>query len=360
MNRATSLYLDALRLIAALGVFIGHANFSWFYSGAAFIPDVGHQLVVLFFFLSGYVVADATLGKPRGVRHYITARLSRLYSVVLPAVLLTAAAYIVGAFIHPEFYAALNRGHEVLRWLFSALFLQELWFLNASPPSNGPLWSLGYEFWFYVLFGCAVFVRGCWTRIASLMIVSLITGPKILLLLPVWLLGVAAWRVREWGRLSPWLARAGCLGSGLAAWWIATYARGIPGGESAVAPLYYAGQFVSDWALGLAIALHVFFFNRAFNVERVPGWMDRSIRLSAGMTFSLYAYHFPLLMFCAAVVPYGHDDPVGVGAVMGAVSICIVGLHQITETRRAWWQALFTRLVPAAKEPQLAQSRLQE
>jgi hypothetical protein len=60
---------------------------------------------------------------------------------------------------------------------------------------HSPFWSLGYEFWYYMLYAAACFVPGPGRKCSAVLLPCLICGPKILLLMPVWLLGVAAYGV---------------------------------------------------------------------------------------------------------------------------------------------------------------------
>ncbi len=250
-----------------------------------------------------------------------------------------------------QFYAPFERGHEVLRWALSALFAQELWFLSASPPTNGPLWSLSYEFWFYVLFGCWVFVRPMRWRLACVVVVSLIAGPKLLLLMPVWLFGVAAWVARKCFKFPPWLARAGIVLASGVAWRLIVSGWVFPT-VALNAPWFYSGRWLSDWALGAAIATQVFCVEPAFPHAHIPAWIERPVRWWAGLTFSLYAYHFPLLVFAAAVVPYEKTDLLQVIFVLGLVLFCIIALWRFTECRREWWRVRFCALLASvASDP---------
>src|SRR5258708_29605931 len=78
--------------------------------------------------------------------------------------------------------------------LLSALFVNELWFHPVAPLSDIPVWSIGFEFWYYVFFGVIIFAPGKWRYIA-VSVVALIAGPRILLLLLIWLLGVAVYQL---------------------------------------------------------------------------------------------------------------------------------------------------------------------
>ena len=55
MSRAFSIYLDAIRFLAALLVLFYHAN--WIYRPGILFTSLGHEAVVIFFVLSGFVIA---------------------------------------------------------------------------------------------------------------------------------------------------------------------------------------------------------------------------------------------------------------------------------------------------------------
>jgi hypothetical protein len=55
MSRAFSLYLDAIRFLAALLVLFYHAN--WIYRPGVLFTSLGHEAVVIFFVLCGFVIA---------------------------------------------------------------------------------------------------------------------------------------------------------------------------------------------------------------------------------------------------------------------------------------------------------------
>jgi hypothetical protein len=92
IRKSTSICLDLLRAGAALTVFVHHANLYELDAGAFswFRRDIGHSAVVVFFVLSGYVIMG-TLGEQRSARDYVVKRAARIYSVVVPALLLTYA-----------------------------------------------------------------------------------------------------------------------------------------------------------------------------------------------------------------------------------------------------------------------------
>ncbi|UUZ51422.1 hypothetical protein LP420_19440 [Massilia sp. B-10] len=109
----------------------------------------------------------------------------------------------------------INSGYQLLKpWIYlplHTLFMGELWTLTETPPWLVPYWSLGFEVWYYVLFGVMVYARGL-RRVLLGGLVLLIMGPKLWLLLPVWL----AWRLALPHRAAP--AGHGSAGAPCAAW----------------------------------------------------------------------------------------------------------------------------------------------
>src|SRR5688500_18002200 len=105
MNAASSLYLDLVRFAAAVLVFLHH----WVYtriSGTSHtaIGGFGEDAVMIFFVLSGYVISYVALEQKNSARDYAVNRLARLYSVVIPALVLTVVFDTLGRAIEPSLY----------------------------------------------------------------------------------------------------------------------------------------------------------------------------------------------------------------------------------------------------------------
>jgi len=184
----SSLWLDALRGVAALGVFTSHWRDCFFrdYSqlhvhnpliaAAYFMSGIGHEWVIVFFVLSGYLVGGSVLRQTLQGRwswsEYALHRLTRLYIVLIPALLLGGAIDLIGLrlFGTSDVYTA----HHGMKLMLEApashltvgtllgnyVFLQVI--LVPVFGSNGPLWSLGYEFWYYIAFPLLFFAL--WER----------------------------------------------------------------------------------------------------------------------------------------------------------------------------------------------------
>lgn len=345
---ATSTLLDMLRAGAALIVFVYHLANSWFFPRLGIRAEFGHDAVTLFFVLSGYLIAYSIEGhRRRTAREYALARLSRLCSVVMPALVLTVLLLQIGDRLNPELYRQFYRGFDGLRLMMAACFLQEIWFVSASPPTNGVLWSLGYEFWYYVFFGIWIYgshrFSGMWLLLAAV----ILAGPKIVLLFPIWLLGAGAFVFGKRVRLSPSAGMTGLLGSLMLLvllWWTNWRSPCSLG----IAPLYHSGWFLSDYVFGLIVSAALVFFDRAFVLRELPPLLGRIAKAGADVSFSLYVYHYPLLIFAAAVVPFDHSSATQALSVGGGVIICVVLLSKFTEARRRhlhkWMERMADRI----------------
>ncbi|MFZ5549521.1 MAG: acyltransferase family protein [Pseudomonadota bacterium] len=317
MNRNLSVYLDLVRFVAALVVFVVHANYQRFTGGLPVLhhlKDLGNDAVMVFFVLSGFVIAHVVATKERSPAVYAASRLARLYSVAVPALLLTVLLDLAGAQLDPSLYT--GRWYEfdqpLLRVVAALSFTNELWFSYTRPFSNGPFWSLGYEAWYYVLFAAVHFLRGR-TRVWAVAAVCLVIGPKILLLLPVWWMGVWAYRRVHQVPIGAAHALVLCLGS-LGAYLLFRLADGPDrlldlagqwlGSELLHDQISWSRRFLASYVIGACVAIHfVGAAALAPHLKRVPRGLERVVRYAAGFTFSLYLLHYPLLQFFAALVP---------------------------------------------------------
>lgn len=164
--------LDFLRAISALIVAWGHSRFIMLVPSAEvvelsildkiiyFISGFGPQAVIVFFVLSGFFISRSIEKRIAlnsfSLKTYFKDRYFRLSVVAIPAILITLILdnSALNLFDKQSFY--LNR----LDWLDSTSYSSEVFFGNIfylqtlfynSFGSNGPLWSLAYEWWFYVL-----------------------------------------------------------------------------------------------------------------------------------------------------------------------------------------------------------------
>src|SRR5260221_2156295 len=210
MTLAFSLYLDVVRFLAAAGVFLAHLTREPFTSNILKIdPAYAQFSVMAFFVLSGYVIAHVTSTKETSLLVYAGSRLSRLYSVVILALLLTYTLDTLGAYINPNFYAIKGVLYKPPSWegyVSSFFFVNEyqvFGFRGIAPGTNGPFWSLSFEVAYYVIAGLVLFSRPKIYLPVSFCILFM-AGRTITALLPVWLLGFFLYRYRDEIKLSFW------------------------------------------------------------------------------------------------------------------------------------------------------------
>lgn len=262
-----------MRGVAALTVFLGHVRALMFvdypylnhrgpieavlYAAAG----LGHPAVIVFFVLSGFFVGGSVIGRSRSgtfqIKPYATARLGRLYSALVPALVLGAALDFIGThYVRGPVYTpgyAYVVPYTLKTSLTPAVFLGNLEFLQTiTVPelgTNGPLWSLANEFWYYVAFPCAMIaISGKFKPFHRILAASLgvavfvlVRGP-ILSLFGVWLVGAAVALVPR-AALPRWT---------VAVAWAAVFAA-----------LVYArashGNLASDYLLGVTAGAGIYF-----------------------------------------------------------------------------------------------------
>ncbi|MCC2958226.1 acyltransferase family protein [Massilia sp. IC2-477] len=351
LGQPFSLYLDLTRFAAAVVVVLAHISYFGVIPEGAWglLPHMGREAVMVFFVLSGYVIASSTAQRRPSARAYAAARLSRVYSVALPILLLAlAAAAAVRSFtdvVPPNAYV-LDKLYVYLP--LHLLFLGGHWTLAETPPYMLPYWSLGYEAWYYLLFGLACYLRGR-RRILMLALALSFMGYKLWLLLPVWLAG--AWLCRSYR--APWLgvhaARIGWLASVLLfGAWVGLHleeqlrALGNAIWPYAALPLGSADRYLGDWLLCLIVLAN-------FACARDAGFtallrVARPVRNLASHTFTLYLSHALVIGLWQLFYP-GRSTAGGILVLLAAIAATAIVLGAVTEGRRPAWRACFERLL---------------
>jgi len=334
MDKHTSVYLDLVRFLAAILVMFSHLNFDCFYN---IYPDkfkIGFDAVVLFFVLSGYVIAYVTVAKEKNIKEYFISRFARLYSVVLPALAITFIADKIGMMIYPGIYW----GHYIdtlffFKLLLNATFTNQLWFNGSQFLSNAPMWSLGYEFWYYVLFGYAFFINNKILKYFLIITTCLFIGPKILILMPIWLLGILIYYLHKKITLKETFAKYAFLTSLILlclfvfvchSVWLNPYFLDLK--------YNWSCPFLTAYLLGIIISLNFLFVKYAnFNILLK---YENTIRNLASMTFSIYLYHLPLLFFYGAVLRHKAGNLHTLSLITLFTLFSIFVLAQFTEKKK--------------------------
>lgn len=368
----TSDHFDMVRGLAALGVLVNHLRYLVFddYAEVAgrnllikvfyVATGLGHQMVMVFFVLSGYFIASSVyrdLEKDRwSWRRYLTNRCVRLYVVLIPALLLTWGWDQLGIALSHDapVYRGLG-GQSVVNdvhlkssltdLLGNALFLQTL--TVPTFGSNGPLWSLSNEFWYYMLFPCLCLVLSPGISRKEKLLALLAGGAiafgcrELLDLLPVWLLGAGLAYLPRWVFLNdhPRL-RHGLL----------IVATGVFVAALCAARFKFVPyQLGSDYLVGITFALVVYLLLH-IPKKSAGGWYAFAARHLAGMSYTLYLVHVPVLAFAVAML--GLDQrwqPTAVtfayaGGLTLAVMLYAWVISQLTEARTESFRQVFVRL----------------
>lgn len=334
MNKQTSIYLDLLRFLAAMAVFVWHLDSNNFYN---IWPDryrLGHDAVIVFFVLSGYVISYVADTKEKDVKSYFISRFSRLYSVLIPALFLTVITDKIGILIYPQIYKDyLLTNFLAQKCIFILAFLNQIWLLNLRFITNSPLWSLSYEFWYYVLFAAAFYVKNNRFKYLLITLICLFVGPKILLLFPIWLLGSIIYNLHKKMNIKPnkalflFILSFFLLIIHLFIFDYLLYYKGIYREI-----LGYSAKFISSNVLGLIVALNIFSvkylnFKSLFKHEKV-------IRDCASITFSMYLFHKPLMFFWGAILKHQPGNLFTFLPIVLLTLITIYVLAQYTEKKK--------------------------
>jgi len=343
MSPALSLWLDLLRLLAAAMVFFSHAGTQRI-SGGLFhqATRYGEAAVDVFFVISGFVIAHATAARVQTLRDYVVNRSARIYSVVLPALLLGWLLDAAGAALDPALYEAAPKfagPASLLQLASTLLFLDHSWFRAAQPGTNLPFWSLSFEVWYYVAFGFLVFARGPWNVLGALAALAL-AGPKIALLFPLWLLGVACRYLvvrNAVPRAAGWPLLLGPFV--VLALWPDPFTRACFPYSAFTATWECIGPMGQDYGIGLLVAAHLLGVHAlADRLGPLVAPVVRPVAWLAGASFTLYLLHYPLIHFLAAASPWEAAAWPTRALVFLATPMIVLAVAEVTERRKGAWR----------------------
>lgn len=321
LSDQASAHLNLLRGIAAFVVLLGHWRSIFFVDWSQvhhhnlllgvfyWSSKFGHEAVVIFFVLSGYLIGRTVLravwsGK-WSVKHYAFHRLIRLEIVLFPALCLCWLWDSAGIHFFSPSPTYLGTGgssvlaYNIPSWISAHIFLGNLVFLQTLrvPPfgSDNPLWSLANEFWYYALFPClaiALTARFSWLHraVAALFMIaiSVFIGRWMLGGYLIWLLGVVLIFLRpptlkDRHRLPLLLAAVACVVAQL----VLTTAAARP-----------ERQIDTDYLL--AIVVTFLLYTLLHDPRPVSRLYKNFAAKIAGFSYTLYLTHLPVLVFFSA------------------------------------------------------------
>jgi peptidoglycan/LPS O-acetylase OafA/YrhL len=373
--RETKRGLDVVRGLAAVCVLLGHSREVLFRAQGIPVRGTGlekallapttvaQEAVAVFFVLSGYLVGGQVVRHVRGNRfswrEYLAKRLSRLWTVLLPGLVATAVVdaltrhWFLGTF---EQLTGRGEGAPGVRTATCNVeFLQRA---RCDPyGSNDSLWSLSYEFWFYILFaGAAVALAAAARRnvLRSFVGVGIVVfalssfGFRLLWLLPAWLLGVC---IAEWERRTSYAAVTGRFSLHRPAIAAALLLVAVAASNLLNPTLRIRFLLVGLGAAPLILAL-------ARHDVRLKTRAGRRLWQSSARlgpwSYSLYVFHLPIVVLGAAVLR--HERPaswvVSVVMVYGVALVVmtfVYPLSLLTERHTPWVRDRMLRFLGAVQ-----------
>jgi len=310
------LAFDAIRGIAALAVSASHLR-AFLFVDFTRIPEptaadrifyfatgLGHQAVMVFFVMSGWLVGGSVSNQLKSNQFqwgdYAVARLARLWTVLLPALLWTALLDYLGISLSSAFgydgsqLAVIHSGpggdspmaFNVPTFLGNLFFLQTTFFPVFG--SNGPLWSLASEFWYYFLFPAFLISwrhRQLLTNNAlpaAALIVLILLPNAIQIGFAIWLIGWIGYEISTK---------------------ISTAQNVLVITASAIALAYALLQSKMraspewDFVIAAFTTCALYGFSFTPNTRFQNGIFASVAKGVANISYSLYLFHFPLLAF---------------------------------------------------------------
>jgi peptidoglycan/LPS O-acetylase OafA/YrhL len=329
MKKEFSQFLDLSRWVAAFMVVIAHVRHlvlvdygqvvdaNVLVKGLYFVTGLGHEAVVLFFVISGFLVGGLSLKKWRArgmnVADYFAHRISRIYTVLIPALLvgwgLDYYGYAhfneTGLYTEGMKFSTNSLKDSIVGDLGFMTFLGNVLMLEGERipllGSNGPLWSLAYEWWYYCLFVAGaglVLLRGgkAWVSGAVMLAIVIVAPLHMLLWGMIWLFGVAAFLYCEsaWRKPPVWLPLLLFFG-GLALSRANTHSNVVDVSSSLFMTLLLSFTYDALIGVGYALLL-VALYDKERGWIPLPGLHKRL----ADFSYSMYLVHFPLLVLLVA------------------------------------------------------------
>lgn len=292
------------------------------------LTGFGHEAVVLFFVISGYLVGGLTIRrwweKGPDLAYFSAARVSRIYTVLLPTLTIGFALDFCGQrWLNSSgvYNATLGSQLNLASFVANVFMMQGI---LANPlGTNGPLWSLAYEWWYYCAFALVALAitenrPRRFVYVFGAMLLGVLLPAKLVLWSSIWALGVF---VALWAESSFWRPRpvVGLCLLGCAMIWsrlshnveTATYTE----------PLWT--EFSRDALLALAYSACLCSMSNLRVRIPMSGFFDWTAKFS----YTTYLCHYPGLV---AVVAISHTTlGLNFGLQPSTASFCYLGGYAV-------------------------------
>ena len=279
------------------------------------VTQLGHEAVIVFFVLSGFLVGGQVLSRLReqrfDVTRYTIDRTTRIWLPLVPAVLFTAAVDL----------AVLGQTAPIYELIANMIGLNEV--LVPSITSNAVVWSLAYEIWFYIAAGAAGYVLSNGRGFAAytvLLICALVFAKLQTQYVVFWMLGAGAsllvhmhqrWALFVAGAL---IAAIGCLH-----WQLGVESHAFDTGVRVIQPT------IAEWMIGVGIAM-IFPALADASLNRVMAPIAPLASAIAAFSYTLYLTHRPTNNILATIFPNRVNiiTPETLGLYELRVAICVL------------------------------------
>lgn len=293
---------------------------SWVLAALYAVTGYGHEAVMVFFVLSGFFIGtsvmDSVSRQQWSWQIYLVNRLTRLELVLFPALALGAIWDQIGMRIPQAisfYYGGLYKYYPpsvALRSTIPVFFGNLIFLQSITAPvfgSNNPLWSLSYEFWYYILFPVLALAMVSWVGIRNrilyvglALLVLWLIGPQISLYFLIWLAGALAGRVRRVaGHISQRLQSALSAGTGLIFFGALVWDRSHR----------FSLDLLADYLIGFCFTLWLFALVLGTRNDVSSAYASGAKKVS-GFSYTLYLTHFPALLLLRGLLdPQGNWQP---------------------------------------------------
>ncbi|MFA6407400.1 MAG: acyltransferase [Candidatus Paceibacterota bacterium] len=322
-----SSHLNLVRAITAMAVVAGHIrslflveygsieNPNIFHKLFYFFTGLGHQGVIAFFVLSGLLVGGSVLKIVKENKwswtEYIAARLSRLYIVLIPGLIITFLFDTIGMALakNSSIYTGNSLfGNVITFQIIDAQTFKNFWgslfFLQTiiTRPfgSNTPLWSLANEFWYYVLFPfCLFFFLKNGRSILMRLFMGIVAtgifffiGWNISFLFLVWLLGIVVFILQKNNTSSSKTLH-----------YLFIFLIGLQLFATLSISRFslIENSMLMDFLLGVSISLFLWGI-LSLSKKEVSNQYKWLARTGAGFSYTLYVVHLPLVIFIHGII----------------------------------------------------------
>lgn len=321
-SKSFSSLLDFSRWVAAIAVLINHLrnpivlgyemippeDINIFITIWYLVSGLGFEAVIVFFVLSGFLVGGISWERADKGRlvmtHYAADRFSRIFTVFVPALFLTVILDSIGhhffgwtglwdvssAQMAARYSVPFTDNLSVAEFLGNLLMLQPFYVRYLG--SNVPLWTLSFEWWFYVGFGALIATRYFSWRVIGPLVIFLLCvalGLRFVFFFGLWLIGAFAFRVS-------------CKSLGRPILSVFVFFLFLTASRFNSTPTYPGNAIDCLIIIGIAISFAWVVISYREKEFRI---LDLSAKLNKGMadfSFSLYAFHFPIMLFLVAAI----------------------------------------------------------